>query len=110
MDRIKFPYFNMQQLNLDWMLDRMQDMPMIVRLPLLSGDDLPDVMDMIDYKAQDIPRGINFTLMGTPDDPLDRQCACLLFKMDDDNIAGMAMSVSGNIGLWPLIKVGGVWQ
>lgn len=110
MDNIKFPYFNMQQLNLDWMLEKMAEMPVIVSVPVLAGDDLSDVVNMIDYKAQDIPRGICFMLAGTQDDPNDRRCACLLFKMDDDNIVGLAMSVSGNIGVWAITKVGGVWQ
>lgn len=110
LDKIKFPYFNMQQLNLDWILDRVRNMPMIVQLPLLAGDDYSDVLDMIDYKAQDIPRGVNFAIMGTPEDPIVQQCCCLIYKIDDDNLIGFMLGLSSNIGVNVFQKVAGVWQ
>ena len=110
MDNAKFPYFNMQQLNLDWILDKVQSFPSIIQVPQLAGDDLSDVADMIDYHDQDIPRGISFMLAGTSDDPNDRRCAAWIFKMDKDNICVFVMSLSGNIGCWYLHKELGVWQ
>lgn len=107
---IKFPYFNMQQLNLDWLLDHIANMPEIVHVPALAGDDLSDVMDMIDLKALEIPKGISFMQAGLLDDPLDRQCAAILFKADNDNIVGFAMGHSANIDLNRLKKEAGVWQ
>ena len=107
---IKFPYFNMQQLNLDWLLEHISNMPMIVHVPALAGDDLPDVADMIDLKALEIPKGFSFMQAGQLDDPLDRQCLCLIFKADNDNIIGFVMGYSANIGLNGLRKEAGVWQ
>lgn len=107
---IKFPYFNMQQLNLDWLLEHISNMPMIVHVPALAGDDLPDVMDMIDLKALEIPKGFSFMQAGLLDDPIDRQCLCLIFKADNDNIISFVMGHSANIGLNGLKKEAGVWQ
>ena len=107
---IKFPYFNMQQLNLDWLLDHIAKMPEIVHVPALAGDDLSDVADMIDLKALEIPKGISFMHAGQLDDPLERQCACFIFKNDNDNIAVLAFSQSANIGIYGLMKQSGVWS
>lgn len=35
-DNIKFPYFNMQQLNLDWLMSRMAHYPEVVDAPPLQ--------------------------------------------------------------------------
>ena len=107
---IKFPYMTTQQLNLDWLLDRVANMPEIVHVPALAGDDIGDVMDMIDLKALDIPKGFSFMQAGQPDDALDRQCLCLIFKADKDNIIGFVMGHSANINLNGLKKEAGVWQ
>ena len=110
LDRIKFPYFNMQQLNLDWLMERIAKSPEIIKLPALAGDDMPDVANMIDYKALEIPKGICFIECGLQDDPVERRCACLIYKIDNDNIVAMAMSLSGNIGINMLIKFEGAWS
>ena len=109
-DRIKFPFMNMQQLNLDWLLEHVSHMPEIVQLPALAGDDLSDLMDMIDMKELDIPKNICFIRCGLPDDPIDRRCSALLFKADNDNIVGIALGFSANIGVWVIKKEAGVWQ
>jgi len=110
LDRIKFPYFNMQQLNLDWLMERIAKSPEIIKLPALAGDDMSDVADMIDYKALEIPKGICFIECGLPDDPLERRCGCLIYKNDNDNIIVMAMGQSANIGINMLKKEAGVWS
>ena len=107
---IKFPYMTMQQLNLDWLMEHIANMPEIVYVAALAGDDLSDVMDMIDLKALEIPKGFSFMQAGQLDDPLDRQCLCLIFKADNDNIIGFVMGHSANIGLNGLKKEAGVWQ
>ena len=107
---IKFPYFNMQQLNLDWLLDHIANMPEIVHVPALAGDDLSDVADMIDLKALEIPKGISFMQAGLLDDPIERQCMCLIFKNDNDNIILMVFSQSANIGINGMQKQAGVWS
>lgn len=107
---IKFPYFNMQQLNLDWLMEHIGNMPQIVHVPALAGDDLSDVADMIDLKALEIPKGISFMQAGQLDDPFERQCMCLIFKNDNDNIAVMVFSQSANIGIYGMMKQSGVWS
>lgn len=110
MDRIKFPYFNMQQLNLDWILDKLSVVPTILAVPALAGDDVPDVADMIDMKIDEIVNGISYMLAGGPDDPMDRRCMCLIYKIDKDNMCVFMMSMSGNIGAQFIMKTAGVWS
>lgn len=109
LDRIKFPFMNMQQLNLDWLLEHVSHMPEIVQLPALAGDDLDDLKDMIDAKALDIPKTICFIRCGLRDDDIARQAAALLLKIDNDNIVGIAFAIS-NISVQPIMKDAGVWQ
>lgn len=110
LDKIKFPYFNAQQLNLDWLMDHIANMPEIIHLPALAGDDLSDVKDMIDLKALEIPKAICFVECGVHDDSIDRRCACLLFKIDNDNMVGFVMGMSANIAVNPIFKESGVWS
>ena len=109
LNNIKFPFLSMQQLNLDWTMERIAKTPEIIQLPALAGDDLSDVMDMIDLKALDIPKAICFINCGLHDDPQDRRCAVLLFKIDNDNMIGLAMGMSANIGVNVIAKVSGAW-
>ena len=107
---IKYPYTTQQQLNLDWIMDHVANLVPIEHVPPLAGDDYGDALDMIDFKALEIPKGFSVMVAGTPDDPLDRQCACLLMKADDDNIIGFVLGFSANIQINGLHKSGGVWQ
>lgn len=107
---IKFPFMNMQQLNLDWLLEHVSHMPEIVQLPALAGDDMSDLKDMIDAKSLDIPKGMCFIKCGELDDILDRQCVAWIFKVDIDNILGFVMGFSANITINGIAKTGGVWQ
>lgn len=109
LDRIKFPFMNMQQLNLDWLLEHVSHMPEIVQLPALAGDDLSDLQDMIDAKSLDIPKTICFIRCGLRDDDIARQAAALLFKIDNDNIVGIALGIN-NITVTPIMKDAGAWQ
>lgn len=108
LDNIKFPYFNTQQLNLDWLMDHIKNMPEIVHVAALAGESLSDLQDMIDLKALEIPKGISFLQCGHLDDPVTRQCAALIFKVDNDNLAGISLGVSG-IGIQPFMKEAGDW-
>ena len=84
-------------------------MSVIVHVPALAGDDLSDVADMIDLKALEIPKGVSFVQAGLLDDPMDRQCICLTWKIDNDNLRVFAMGMSANIGFWCLSKDAGTW-
>lgn len=110
LNNIKFPFFNMQQLNLDWLMDHIANMPEIVHLPALAGDDLQDVADMVDAKALEIPKGICFLEFGLKDDPLDRQACALVFKVDNDNLRVFVMGMSANIDFFGMHKDAGVWS
>lgn len=107
-NKIKYPFLNMQQLNLDWLLEHISHMPEIVQLPALAGDTLADVKNMIDYKELDIPKDICFLRCGLQDDNLSRRCAVLLFKEDIDNMAGIV--ISSELGIQSIVKKAGVWQ
>ena len=108
-DKIKFPYMNMQQLNLDWLMEHIANMPEIVHVPALTGDQLSDVCDMIDREALVIPKGMSYMQAGVLDDPLDRQCVVWIFKADNDNIRALALGFSSDIGVWFISKDTGVW-
>lgn len=110
MNNIKFPFFNMQQLNLDWLMDHVARMPEIVQLPALAGDQLQDVADMIDAKALEIPKGICFINCGLRDDPLDRQAIAIIFKVDNDNMRVFVMGFSSDIDFFGMKKDAGVWS
>lgn len=110
LDKIKFPYFNMQQLNLDWLMERIAKSPEIIKLPALAGDQMQDVADMIDAKALEIPKSICFIECGLPDDPADRRCMVLLFKIDNDNMVGLAFGMSSDINIMGMRKEAGVWS
>lgn len=110
MAKIKFPYMNMQQMNLDWLLEHIANMPEIVHVAALAGDDLSDVADMIDLKALEIPKGMSFLQCGQLDDPFDRQCICWIWKEDNDNLRVFVMGMSANIGIYAINKDAGTWS
>lgn len=110
LDRIKFPYFNMQQLNLDWLMDHIARMPEIIHVPALAGNDLQDVSDMIDAKALEIPKTFCFVDFGLPDDDIYKRCMVFLYKFDNDNMIGFTMCMDSNIGVNVIVKEAGVWS
>lgn len=110
LDRIKFPYFNMQQLNLDWIMDKVATFPEIVTAPALTQEDMDGVELVIDSKDEYIPVGISFLLIGTPQDDNTKRAACLIFKMDLENKIVMTMTFANSIGFGFSIKHEGVWS
>lgn len=109
LDKIKYPYFNMQSLNLDWLMDRIANMPEIVQVPALAGTNLSDVEDMLDMKALEIPKTLSFVKCGVHDDPMERQCLVILFKIDNDNMAGLCFGFTPDISFQAIYKEGGSW-
>lgn len=110
LDRIKFPYFNMQQLNLDWIMDKVATFPEIVTAPALTQEDMDGVALVIDSKDEYIPVGISFLLIGTPQDDNTKRAACLIFKMDLENKIVMTMTLANGIGFGYSVQYEGVWS
>lgn len=107
---IKFPYFNMQQLNLDWIMDKVATFPEIVTAPALTQEDIDGVALAIDSKDENIPVGISFLLIGTPQDDNTKRAACLIFKMDLENKIVMTMTLANGIGFGYSVQYEGVWS
>ena len=110
LDKIKFPYFNMQQLNLDWLLDKVATFPEIVTAPALTQEDIDGVALVIDSKDEYIPVGISFLLIGTPQDDNTKRAACLIFKMDLENKIVLTMTLANSIGFGFSVQYEGVWS
>lgn len=110
LDKIKFPYFNMQQLNLDWIMDKVATFPEIITAPALTQEDIDGVVLVIDSKDEHIPVGISFLLIGTPQDTNTKRAACLIFKMDLENKIVMTMTLANGIGFGYSVQYEGVWS
>ena len=106
----KFPYFNMQQLNLDWIMDKVATFPEIVTAPALTQEDMEGVQLVIDSKDEHIPVGISFLLIGTPQDDNNKRAACLIFKMDLENKICMVLTFADGIGVNMTAQFEGVWS
>ena len=109
-NNLKFPYFNMQQLNLDWIMDKVATFPEIVTAPALTQEDIDGVALVIDSKDEHIPVGISFLLIGTPQDDNTKKAVCLIFKMDLENKIVMTMTLANGIGFGYSVQYEGVWS
>ena len=108
-DNIKFPYFNMQQLNLDWLLTRVAHSPEIVDAPMLSADNNQGVYEAIDRAANNTPDGLSFIVCGDDEDPAERRCCIVLWKIDE-NLYGIILSTSANLRNKKCAKINGNWM
>lgn len=108
-NNLKFPYFNMQQLNLDWIMDKVATFPEIITAPALTQEDIDGVALVIDSKDEYIPVGISFLLIGTPQDDNTKRAACLIFKMDLENKIVFTMTLANSIGFGFSVQYEGVW-
>ena len=107
---IQFPYFKMQQLNLDWLMEYVKNMPVLVHLPALAGSTDDDLIDMVDNQIEYIPDGVCFIEFGTDGDDQMRRGACMVYKQDDDNLLMFSLFFAPAIGVNMYGKVNGVWQ
>lgn len=107
---IEFPYYNSQQLNLDWLMHHISNT--VVKVPAIAftGSDVSAVETVIDNAGDSIPVGFSVVMLGADGDSMER-CACvLLYKIDNDNMRGIVMSMSAEIGVQNILKTGGVWN
>lgn len=107
---IEYPYFNSQQLNLDWVMEHIRNN--VVKVPAIAftGSDVSAVETVIDNAGDSIPVGFSVVMLGADGDSAER-CACvLLYKLDNDNMRGIAMSMSTEIGIANIMKTGGEWS
>lgn len=109
-DKMKFPYFNMQQLNLDWLLEYVARCPEMIAAPALSEDNNQSVYDAIDSMDDNTPDGLSFIVCGDAEDTAVRRCCIMVWKMDDNNLYGIILSTSANLRGRKCAKINGNWM
>ena len=80
-NNIMFPYPNMQQLNLDWIMQRVGETPTVINLPAVAS--YPAVLGVIDDNIDDIPVGFSLLALGNPAIDTDTKCAMLIMIKQD---------------------------
>ena len=80
-NNIMFPYPNMQQLNLDWIMQRVGETPTVINLPAISS--AADVLGIIDDNIDDIPIGFSLLALGNPAIDTASKCAMLIMIKQD---------------------------
>lgn len=80
-NNIMFPYPNMQQLNLDWIMQRVGETPTVINLPAISS--AADVLGIIDDNIDDIPVGFSLLALGNPAIDTASKCAMLIMTKQD---------------------------
>lgn len=109
-NNIKFPYFNMQQLNLDWLLTRVAHCPEIVDAQQLSADTNQGIYDAIDSVDAKTPNGLSIIVCGDIGDDDARRCCIIVWKMDFNNLYGIVLSTSANLRGRTCAKINGTWM
>lgn len=105
----KFPYFNMQQLNLDWLMDKVGRTLEVIALPALATNDSTGFKNAIDYAQLAIPKGVSILLFGSESDTNDHRGMALCLKFDTDNMTCALYSLSFAYGASAIKKLSGVW-
>lgn len=108
--KMKFPYFNMQQLNLDWLLEYVALCPKMFTSPALAEDNNQGVYVAIDNMADNTPAGLSFLICGDSDDEDAKRCGIVLWKMDFNNLYGIILSTSDNLRGKRCAKINGNWM
>lgn len=109
---INFPYFNMQQINLDWLLQTVQELKEtrvpLVKLPAVSDDSDDGLFALLSKYVDSIPQGVSF--IQSREDNEYCQIYIMFFRFDENNGFGFVMpGVYDNITLSQVILYDGVW-
>lgn len=105
----RFPYFNMQELNLDWILERISACPEIINAPAFVTEEVESIYVSIDSVDDKTPNGVSFILIGNDSTPFTKKGCCLVYKMDSDNKIVAIMTFADNIGFAVIVKYEGEW-
>ncbi len=86
-NNILYPYPSMQQLNLDWIMQRVGETPQTIQLPALpSGYVFSDLGTLIDDNTDLIPVGFSILLFGNPLTDAPTLCgSALIWKVAPNN-------------------------
>ncbi len=93
-NNIMFPYPNMQQLNLDWIMQRVGETPTVINLPAASP--ITTVLGVIDDNIDDIPVGFSLLALGNPAiDPIEGCGMLMMIKQDNTHFNFFGTHASG---------------
>lgn len=93
-NNIMFPYPNMQQLNLDWIMQRVGETPTVINLPAASP--ITAVLGIIDDNIDDIPVGFSLLSLGNPAiDPIGSCGMLIMIKQDNTHFNFFGTHSSG---------------
>lgn len=108
-----FPYFNSQQLNLDWILERIALMEKsfvpYVRLDAISADNDNAVIAAFNTNVDNMPLGFSILHFGVPNED-EVQVFSFCFRTDTDNGWCFVFHNSDNISISGLSMSNGVWS
>lgn len=100
---------NMQQLNLDWIMERVAHSVPVVELPAPVTEDQDGIDAVIEYNMIQIPNGPVVIVMGNDATPATKRVCCWVFKIDDDNMFSIEYTFLDGIGMDYRIKYQGTW-
>lgn len=92
-NNVMFPYPSMQQLNLDWIMHRVGEMPTVINLPAAANT---EILDVIDDNIDDIPIGFSMLAFGSPAiDPIGKCGMFVMIKQDTTHFNYFGTCASG---------------
>lgn len=107
-----FPYFNSQQLNLDWILERIASMEKsfvpYVRLDAIGADNDNAVVAAFNANVDNMPLGFSILYFGVPNED-EVQVFSFCFRTDTDSGWCFIFHNSDNISISQLNMENGIW-
>lgn len=107
----KYPYLNQQQLNLDWIMEKVAAAVPTVTLPALADDQMSTLQQAIDYNQLDIPENFSIIIFGGPQDDITKRACVLCYKLSSVNMIITSTAFSNDYGPYgQSVKYEGVWS